>query len=148
MDGKPDITNIKPIDLEKLTKGDRMQRIIFETARDVYDQIQLTWKGGKALLLAQLVQLVETFISRSNKIHFQPSPQSDLLRKTALALRMTEIVQHLSDAVRFQNSEHLDIVLDQNQPIRSTGDMNTWYTSKPCNRTKRSHINFCVCDST
>ncbi len=29
VDGKPDITNIKPIDLEKLTKRDRMQRIIF-----------------------------------------------------------------------------------------------------------------------
>ena len=26
--------------------------------------------------------------------------------------------------------------------------MTTWYTSKPCERTARSHINFCVYDST
>ncbi|MCY4160025.1 MAG: type III restriction endonuclease subunit R, partial [Bacteroidetes bacterium] len=26
--------------------------------------------------------------------------------------------------------------------------MNTWYTTKPCNPTKRSHINYCVFDST
>jgi type III restriction enzyme len=26
--------------------------------------------------------------------------------------------------------------------------MGTWYTGKPCERTRRSHINFCVYDST
>jgi type III restriction enzyme len=32
-------------------------------------------------------------------------------------------------------------------PIRSTGDMGTWYTGRPCEWTQRSHINFCVFDS-
>jgi type III restriction enzyme len=32
--------------------------------------------------------------------------------------------------------------------MRSTGDMRTWYTGKPCEPTKRSHINFSVFDST
>lgn len=31
---------------------------------------------------------------------------------------------------------------------RSTGDMGSWYTGKPCELTSRSHINFCVFDST
>jgi len=34
------------------------------------------------------------------------------------------------------------------KPIVSTGDMRTWYTAKPCEFTKQSHINFCVFDST
>lgn len=32
-----------------------MQWIVFEAARDVYDQIQPTWKGSREVLLAQLV---------------------------------------------------------------------------------------------
>ena len=39
-------------------------------------------------------------------------------------------------------------LFDRARPIRSTGDMGTWYTGKPCERTERSHINFCVYDST
>src|SRR5947209_1021232 len=33
------------------------------------------------------------------------------------------------------------------RPIRSTGDMPVWYTGRPCERTKRSHISHCVFDS-
>ena len=47
-----------------------------------------------------------------------------------------------------QEPEKREIVFDRDHPIRSTGDMGTWYTGKPCERTKRSHINFCVYDST
>ena len=39
-------------------------------------------------------------------------------------------------------------VFDRDFPIKSTGDMRPWYTGKPCEYTKRSHINFCVLDST
>ena len=53
------MTNIDRIELERLAREFRTQRIIFETARDVYDQMQHTWKGSKELLLAQLVRLVE-----------------------------------------------------------------------------------------
>jgi type III restriction enzyme len=51
-------------------------------------------------------------------------------------------------AIRFENTEHLEPLFDRDRPIRSTADMGTWYTGKPCERTKRSHINFCVYDST
>ncbi len=61
---------------------------------------------------------------------------------------MTRVVQHICDAVRFENTESLEPVFDRDHPIRSTGDMSTWYTGKPCERTKRSHINFAVYDST
>jgi len=70
VDGKPDMTKIAAIELERLAREFRTQRIIFETARDVYDQMQKSWKGGKDVLLAQLVRLVERFIRSDH--HAEP----------------------------------------------------------------------------
>ncbi len=61
---------------------------------------------------------------------------------------MNKIVQHIWEAIRFENTEEITPVFDPDYPIRSTGDMRTWYTGKPCEFTKKSHINFCVFDST
>jgi type III restriction enzyme len=148
LDGKPDVTKITQIDLERLARESRTQRIIFEAARDVYDQMQKDWKGGKEQLLAQLVRLVEQFM-RSDRITILPALffQDELKRRLILMLNMTKVVQHISTAIRFENAEALEPVFDRDRPIRSTGDMGTWYTGKPCERTKRSHINFCVYDS-
>ena len=71
VEGKPDITKVEAIHLENLAREFRTQRIIFETARDVYDQMQQSWSGSKTFLLAQLVRLVEQFIS-SDKIRITP----------------------------------------------------------------------------
>src|SRR6266545_7901373 len=149
LDGKPDVTKITQIDLERLARESRTQRIIFEAARDVYDQMEKDWKGGKEQLLAQLVRLVEQFM-RSDRITILPALffQDELKRRLILTLNMTKVVQHISAAIRFENAEALEPVFDRDRPIRSTGDMGTWYTGKPCGRTKRSHINFCVYDST
>ena len=56
VEGKPDIKRISTIDLEELGKRFRMQRIVFEAARDVYDQVQPTWKGSREVLLAQVIR--------------------------------------------------------------------------------------------
>jgi type III restriction enzyme len=127
----------------------RTQRIIFETARDVYDQMQKDWKGSKEYLLSQLVRLVEQFI-RSDRITIIPTlfSQDDLKRRLIITLNMTKVVQHIWEAIRFENTEKLEPQVDRDLPIRSTGDMGTWYTGKPCEYTRRSHINFCVYDST
>ena len=61
---------------------------------------------------------------------------------------MTKIVQHIWEAIRQENTQQLSPVFDNQYPIRSTGDMRTWYTGRPCELTNRSHINFCVFDST
>lgn len=149
LEGKPDVTQIDLIELERLAREFRTQRIVFETARDVYDQMQHDWKGSKQLLLAQLVGLVEQFI-RSDKITIRPPLfyRDDLCRRLIITLNMTKVVQHIWEAVRFENTERLEPVFDSDHPIRSTGDMRTWYTGKPCERAKKSHINFCVYDST
>ncbi|HUE74806.1 MAG TPA: DEAD/DEAH box helicase family protein [Pirellulaceae bacterium] len=149
LEGKPDVTKIAQIDLERLAKEFRTQKIIFEAARDVYEQMQKDWKGSREFLLAQLVRLVEQFI-RSDRITIIPGlfSQDDLKRRLIITLNMTKVVQHISQAIRFENAERLEPVFDRARPIRSTGDMGTWYTSKPCERTAHSHINFCVFDST
>lgn len=149
IDGKPDVTKISQIDLEKLGREQRMQRIIFEVARDNYDQIQKNWKGNKEYLLAQLIRIVEQFISKG-KIQITPSlfHQDDFRRRIIITLNMNKVVQHITDAIRHDNVETLEPVFDRDNPIRSTGYMRTWYTGRPCEYTKKSHINFCVFDST
>ena len=148
VEGKPDVSKVTAIDLEPLAREFRMQRIIFETARDVYDQMQKDWKGSKESLLAQLVRLVEQFI-RSDKITITPGlfNQDDKRRRLIITLNMTKVVQHIWEAIRFENTEKRELVFDQDNPIRATSDMGTWYTGKPCEYTKKSHINFCVFDS-
>jgi len=149
LEGKPDVTKINRIDLERLAREFRTQRIVFETARDVFDQMKHTWQGSREALLAQLVQIVEQFM-RSDRIAISPPlfHQDELRRRLIITLNMSRVVQHVFEAVRQENTERLAPVFDRDHPIRSTGDMRTWYTGKPCERTRRSHINVCVYDST
>lgn len=147
--GKPDLTKATQIELEKLAQDQRMQRIIFETARDVYDQMKPSWHGNKEFLLAQVIHLVEEFIS-SDKLVLSPPlfAQDELRRRLLITLNMTKVVQHIWDAIKQSNQEKIEPVFDKDAPIRSTGMMPTWYTGKPNEATARSHINFCVYDST
>lgn len=147
--GKPVERIISEIGLEALAEEFRMQRIVFETARDIYDQIQPTWIGSKEFLLAQLIKLVEEFIA-SGKIDIVPPlfNQDDARRRILITLNMNKVVQHIWEAIRFSNAEVATPVFDTDNPIRSTSDMRTWYSGKPCVFTQKSHINFCVVDST
>ena len=148
VEGKPDITQIESIQLKNLAKEFRFQRIVFETARDVYDQMREDWPGDRTLLLAQLVRLIERFI-RSDGIDIVPKLflRDDLKRRLIVTLNMTKVVRHIWEAIRHENTERLEPVFDGDRPIRSTGDMRTWYTRKPCEFTRRSHINYCIFDS-
>src|SRR5207249_615551 len=64
-----------------------------------------------------------------------------------LTLNMSRVVQHLWEVIRNENTDRLEPVFDTDRPIRSTGDMPVWYSGRPCEPTKKSHINFCVLDS-
>ena len=111
--------------------------------------MRANWPGDRTFLLAQLVRLVEQFI-RSDRIAIAPSlfHADDLKRRLVITLNMTKVVQHIWEAIRHENTERLEPVFDRDQPIRTTGDMRTWYTGKPCGPAARSHINFCVFDGT
>ncbi|MDP3115467.1 MAG: DEAD/DEAH box helicase family protein [Candidatus Cloacimonadaceae bacterium] len=149
VDGKPDVTKITEIDLEHLASEFRTQRIVFEAARDNYHLMGSNWKGNKEYLLAQLVRLVEEFIA-SDCIVVDPPifNLDDLRRRLVITLNMSKVIQHISDAIRYSNTERLEPIFDRDHPVLSTSDMPVWYTSKPCEYTAKSHINYVVLDST
>ena len=147
--GKPDVTKIEQISLEELGRKQRMQRIIFETARDVYEQMKPDWKGSREHLIAQLVGIVEKYLaSDRNRIHPALFNDDPLRRRILLTLNMTKLVQQVFAAVRQESTESLAPIFDNEHPLRSTGDMRPWHTGRPCERTTRSHISHSVFDST
>ena len=149
VDGKADPTRIDQITLEELGRRNRMQTIAFKAAAEVFEQVKPGWPGSREVLLGQLVALVERFLA-SDRVAIQPRVYAEdpLRRRILLTLNMSRIVQHLFDAIRLENTTTRKLVLDRERPIRSTGDMQSWYSSKPCGATQRSHVNFCVYDST
>ncbi len=154
IEGKPDITKkLKIIDLsnsqvEKLLTSLRKQRLIFETARDVFDQMQPSWPGSKEYLIAQLIRIVEKFLNSDKLVIQSESYREDLKKRLLILLNLNKIVQHLFSAIRAENTEKLAPIFDKEMPIKSTGKMVTWYTSKPCELTNKSHISHVVYDST
>lgn len=148
VEGKPDVTKIEMITLEELGKKFRTQRIIFEAAAEVYDQMKPTWKGSKEYLLGQVIKIVEAFIT-SDRIEIVPPlfNRDDLRRRIVMTLNMKKIVQHIWEQIRFENTKSIQPVFDPDHPIRSTADMRAWYTGKPNEAGRKSHINFTVFDS-
>jgi type III restriction enzyme len=148
VEGKPDVSRIAAIVLERLASEFRMQRIVFEVARDVFDQMRGSWQGNREYLLVQIVRLVQSFIE-SDRLSIVPALffQDDLRRRLIITLNMTRVVHHVWEAIRFENTEASGIEFGD-PPVRSTGNMRTWYTGRACGAPKRSHINFCVYDST
>lgn len=148
VEGKPDVSKIATITLEELGQKFRMQRIIFETAADIYDQMKPTWKGSKERLLAQVIRIVESFLW-SDKIEIVPPlfNEDEIRRRIVLTLNMKKVVHHIWEQIRFENTDSIVAVFDAEFPIRSTGDVRTWYTGRPCEPGMKSHINFTVFDS-
>ncbi|NVL89795.1 MAG: DEAD/DEAH box helicase family protein [Desulfobacterales bacterium] len=147
--GKPNPTVISEIDLKRIAEENRLQTIIFKIASQIYNNEKPNWKGTKEYLLAQLVRLIQGFVN-SNKIVIR----NDLFgleewkRRVLILLNMNKIVQHIWDLIRAENTEELVPVFDSENPIRSTWQMRTWDTSKPCEWAQKSHINHVVFDST
>ncbi|MGH7289330.1 MAG: DEAD/DEAH box helicase, partial [Myxococcota bacterium] len=148
VDGKADVTRIEQITLEEIGRRNRMQTIVFRAAAEVFDQLRPGWPGSREALLGELVGLVERFLG-SDRIRIEPAvfARDPLRRRILLTLNMGRIVQHLFDAIRPENAIRRELVLDRERPIRATGDMQPWYTAKPCAAAERSHLNFCVYDS-
>jgi type III restriction enzyme len=149
--GKPDLTVLTDIELDDLGRQHRMQKIVFETARDVFDTMRPDWRGSREALISQVIGLVDRVL-RSDRVVIDPPSYhaSEIKRRILLTLNMNRIVQFIWTAIRLDedNSTSLKIVPDRLRPILSTSDMQAWYTGKPCASTSKSHISHCVFDST
>ena len=154
LDGKPVSSNLSEINLadekvEKYLKAVRRQRLIFEISCEIYDQMKPNWQGNKEYLLIQLVKIVEDFID-SNKIFIYSLAyrDDDLKRRLLILLNINKIVQHLFNAIKFENTKEVAPIFNKEKPLKSTEDMMTWFTSRPCEHTTKSHISQIVVDST
>ena len=148
--GKPNPAALTEIDLKKIAEENRLQTIVFKIASQIYNnEKRPDWKGLKGYFLTQIIEIINNFI-RSNKIVIK----SDLFgveewkKRILIMLNMNKIVQHIWNLIRAENTEEVKPVFDSEYPIRSTGQMKAWATSKPCEWTQKSHINFVVIDST
>ena len=145
--GATDLGKVSSIDLEKLPDGFRLQRLVFQAARKGFAGLSHSFKGSEDLLAAQLVRIVEEFID-SGALQIPSLFHSDLLRRRILiALNIDLVVQHLMQSVFEQNRTKLTPIFDEENPIGFTGQMRTWYTTKPCFPTTKSHISHMVGDS-
>ncbi len=147
--GKPNPAALSEIELNKIAQETRLQTIIFKMASTIYNsEKRPDWKGSKEIFLGQLVKLIEDFIDSDKIVIKDAQFKNDELRHRVLVmLNMNRIIQHIWNELRAENSEKLTPVFDSEHPIRSTSDVRTWYTSKPCEWVERSHISHCVYDS-
>jgi type III restriction enzyme len=127
-----------------------MQRIIFETTAKIYRQMSAGWKSDDTTFgpIGQVFSLVEQYLA-SGKIHINPPlfARDELHFRIMYLLNMNRIVEHLWGFIQCQTTERL-IPVFENKKVRSTADMQTWSTTKPCRITEKSHISHCVFDST
>lgn len=153
LEGKPDSTKLTEIKLddekiEQMLTILRKQRLIFEITRDIFDQIKPSWSGKREFLLIQVAKIVDEFINSNRLIIKGETYNEDLKKRLLILLNMTKIIQHLFNEIRFENTQELVPIFDKENPIKSTAKMMTWYTSKPCELNKKSHISHTVFDST
>ena len=150
LDGQTDLTKCTEIDLQKLDAQLRMQRIIFEASSEVYDLMKSSWQneGTRYVLFGQVIQLVEEYL-RSEAIVIEPPlfNTDPVRRRIIYMMNMNKIVQHLWGFIKLEQTERIVPIFDTGKKIRSTADMPTWFTSKPCNITQHSQISHCVYDS-
>ncbi|NBJ14764.1 MAG: type III restriction endonuclease subunit R [Dehalobacter sp. 4CP] len=147
--GKPNPAALSEIDLKDIGEKFRLQSIVFRVASTIYNsEKKPDWKGSKETFLIQLIRIIEEFV-HSEKIRIKnPLFNQDEVRKRILImLNMNKVIQHIWNEVRAVNTTGLTPVFDKEHPIRSTDDVRTWWTSKPCENLSRSHINFTVIDS-
>src|ERR1039458_282837 len=140
--GKPNLAVLTEIDLQALAERFRFQKIVFEVARDIYDQMKPTWRGTKENLLAQVIRLVEKFIT-SPLLEINPPLfyRDERKRRVMLTLNMARIVQHVFEQIRFGNTVTVEPVFDSNRPIRSTAEMLPWFTGdRKSTRLNSSHL--------
>ncbi len=143
VNGQPDVSKIKDIDLERLMKKFRRQTVIFKTAQSLWKEMNPNGKASPAVLMAELVRLTEQFLN-SGRIEISPAlfNQDRKKKQLVITLNMTKVIRHFQHAIESNNTEKMTLVLDSDHPIRTTGDMRPWRTGKPCEPTKRSHINY------
>jgi type III restriction enzyme len=137
------------IDIKEFAERYRLQSVIFRIATNIFGMEKHNWKGNQYDFLAQLLKITEDFLASDRIVIKSNLFNSDKVRRSILlTLNISRIIQHFWVAIKDQNSAILSPVFDAERPIRSTSDVATWYSSKPNDWFKKTHINYTVFDST
>jgi type III restriction enzyme len=149
LEGKPHAAAMSEIDLREFAEKYRMQTVVFEVTKQIFNSEKNKWRGTPEVLLVQLFRIVDEFVS-SNKLVIRNDLFSrDRLRKRVLImLNMNRVVLHIWNHIRAANTERLTPVFNPEVPLRSTAYMLPWSTSRPALPAKKTHINFVVVDGT
>lgn len=149
LDGQTDLLKCRQVELETLYGIFRLQRIIFEAAKKVYDSFTESWQdeGMKAAQIGQVIGLTERYLE-SVRIEPESFGEDEVRRVIVLAMNMERIISHIWTHIRSENVERIVPVLPQGRRERSTEEMREWWTSRPNFVTRKSQINRCVFDST
>lgn len=125
----------------------RMQTVIFYTVRDIYKDIAVPgWQYNTVDIFAQIERITEKFI-HSNKIRVNDMPDNlEIRRSLVLMLNMKSIVDHISTAIRSNNTVFRRLILAKERSL-STGHLQPWYTRKDVVDALKSHLNCAPCDS-
>ena len=147
--GKPNPAALSEIDLKEIAEKLRLQTIIFRIASTIYNsEKKPDWKGSKEMFLIQLISIIEQFISSGKIVIQNPVFNSDESKKRILImLNMNKVIQHIWNVIRSENTDALTPVFDRENPIRSSNDIRSWWSSKPCERFEKTHTNLVVSDS-
>lgn len=146
IEGTPDVNKMTDIDLRKWHDKIRFQRIVFLASKDVYFEMSSDWKGTKDILLAQIIGLIEKFV-RIGKVVVEDVKNDPMRTKMTMLFNMQKIVKHVFENITDCNTKKTLIRLHNTKPVKSTSDMRTWYTKKPTEHNKKSHMNLAPHDS-
>ncbi|NMM97588.1 type III restriction-modification system, res subunit [Bifidobacterium sp. DSM 109959] len=147
----PDMGNYTLVDLKEECRTIREQTLVFRIATNLMGMMKEHAPASMTEVdfLPQAIRCIKEYID-SDSIAFNP-PLADWgdedLHKAFLILAANDIVQHVYDALTYEDASDWVPVIDDAQRVRSTKDMATWYTKRECHPTRHSHISQCVTDS-
>ncbi len=145
--GIQDVTKIGMIDLTQHAERFRMQQLVFHASRKAYERLYGERGGRQPERVLQLIRIVERFLGSDLIQVTSLFHQEPLRKRILLAMAIDRVVEHVCQYLIEANRERLEPVFDPDYPLGSTGRMRTWYTSKPCWPTTKSHISHAVFDS-
>jgi type III restriction enzyme len=122
-------------------------RLASLAAQKAFESLGSRFKGRREYLVFQMIRLSEEFFASDKVVIPSEFHRDPLRRRILIALSIDRIVQHLLRFVTEQNKEHVEPVFDEENPIGSTRNMRTWYTTKVCHPAVRSQVSHMVADS-
>jgi type III restriction enzyme len=150
IEGKPSLKAYTEIELQELIARNRVQTIIFKVVAQLKKNLMgKDWKGSDYKYIGQLVELVEEFIYSDKLVVADTAFAKGTDKwKVLIMLQMGTIIQHLAHHLSIENAERYELIYNNTtKHLRSTSDLQTWYTTKKFIACEKTHINFVVVDS-